>query len=896
MTFGSTVPPCLRAAIVRRAFLLPLLCLMLGMLVAMPSSATVFPGEIVPGSVSATVSSTYDPVTGYSVTFQWQTHHPGNSIVVIENDQDYNGMDNSSSRQIVQNEYVTNHVVVVDHFPAYHQYATWGYYVASQVGVGRCNFITAICTAAASYPGPPTAACANPPLPGCGGTYLQFTLPFMPTNPSGPLAFTMWPVGGLNVYQGDPTQSPACTPTAKGSRECNDLYVATQTNLMSGPPTALIFMQNPVITNTDTGQRVTDNSLTVVYLCGLDAISNPPPQGWDGDYTSNQACSNAAIYQANTTLRIRANSHAVPGHYQLTASFQGQVNGLNTGSPFNLTYNFKVLPTASFTATPPSSFPDIPGRDTWESNMLNTVSPASSAEFWCTNIVDGNPWWSLDNGNFAGHFDIPSSIYFVAWNYDGVRVYQQIADYQYQHLGADNRAHWKRCGQLAMDPYKQTTIGTNGGFITEPNQFAYGMAMNYLRTGDTTDQQAVNILATNQTWNLYYSGSAYAQSVRVSAYMMDDRLGAELIGGQRNNAFLPRTVDVMLGYLDQSYSLSLSNPNQQGYNIHPFMIGLAMEALINYYELDVAEGHTPDARIPIEIKKTLDWLEATQYVPARHTFAYGAYDYPANPSLVGGNLFDATELNDLVATAWAWYWYKTGNNTYLNQGDDLFLHVWDSASGSDGGDSGWAYSVKEFNQVYKWSFDYVRWRSGQNPDGTTPPIATVLPAANPCDNQSSPCNAPWTDYAPPVQFEWFAAAGGNQPTINTTLTPPVVSATTASFFLNVFKPNTTMQVWYGTAAPGMCDPNSGLPPYCMQPFPNFGFQDMLQASYTNQSQVVTGHQDSTAVSQGIFNIYDEVVTLTGLTPNTTYHFRTVTTDSLGNEAAYFDQTFTTLAH
>ena len=896
--FGYTVPPCLRLSTYRRNFTFPLLYVIFAILLVTPSFATVFSGEIVPSSVSATLSSTYDPVNGYSVTFRWTTMHAGNSIVVIENDMDYNGIDNSPSRQIVQNDHTTNHVVVVDHFPAYSAYATWGYYVASVVGVGRCNAISAQCTAWATYPGPATPICGNPPQNGCGGTYATFTLPTRPTNPDGTLAFTMWPVGGVNVYQGDPAQSPACSPTSKSSRECNDLYVVMQANLMSGSPQALVVMENPMITNLDTGQVVTDNSLTPQYLCDLDAPSNPPPQNWDGDYNPNsEACSNAVVYSTNTTLRVRANSHAVPGHYKFTASFQGQLNGQNAGTPVTITYNFNVLPTASFTATTPTNFPAIPGRSTWETNMLNPNSPASSAEFWCTNVVDTNPYWSLDNGNFSGYFDIPNSVYFQAWNYDGSRVYQQIGDYQYYVLGTDNRAHWKRCAQLAMDPYKNDLIGTKGGFIAEPNQFPYGLAMNYLRTGDATDQSAVNILATNQAYNLFYSGSVYAESIRVSAYMMDDRLAAEIIGGQRNTAFMLRGVDVMLGYLDQSYNLSLNNPNQQEYNIHPFMVGLAMEALINYYELDVAEGHTPDARIPLEIKKTLDWLEATQYIQSTHSFAYGAYDVPEKPSLVAGTLFNSSELNDLVATAWAWYWYKTGNNTYLNQGDDLFQNVWYSANGQTaGGDTGWPYSVKEFNQVYKWSFDYVRWRSGQNPNGTMPPVDTVLAAANPCDNQSDPCNAPWTDYAPPVQFEWYAASGGNQAQINTTLTPPSVSGTTASFWLNVFKPNTMMQVWYGTSNPGTCDINNPQPPYCMQPFPNFGFLQMLQASYSNQSQTVTGFQDSTAVSQGIFNIYDETVTITGLTPNTTYHYRTLTTDAEGNMAAYHDQTFTTLAH
>ena len=131
---------------------------------------------------------------------------------------------------------------------------------------------------------------------------------------------------------------------------------------------------------------------------------------------------------------------------------------------------------------------------------------------------------------------------------------------------------------------------------------------------------------------MYFSGSAYAMSTRLSAYMMDNRLAAELVGEPRDSAFILRQVDVMLGYLDQSYNFNLSNPNQQSYDIHPFLLGTAMEALMTYYELDQAEGNTPDARIPLEIKKTLDWLEATQYIPSTHTFAYQPYDVPVNPN------------------------------------------------------------------------------------------------------------------------------------------------------------------------------------------------------------------------------------------------------------------------
>jgi hypothetical protein len=716
----------------------------------------------------------------------------------------------------------------------------------------------------------------------------------------------MWPIGGHDVYQGDPSQSPACSPTSKNSRECNDLYVNLQANLMSGPPDRLVQMQNVVITNTDTGQPVTDSSITAQFLCGYDSPSNPPPSDWDGNYNpQSQACSNGTLYSINEALRLRVSSQAVPGNYQFTASFQAEYGGSNFGDPVAVTWNFVVLPTARFVSTPPTQFPPIANLAAWESNMVNDQPyngqglPYRSADWWCTNNTDTNPWWSLDNGNFTGHFDLPSSNYFEAWNYDGGRVFQQIADYDWnvpsmQHYQDNNwRAEWKRCAQLAMEPYKDTAIATLGSFVREPNQFPFGMEMSQLRTGDPTNQTGIDLLQHNPGWGRFFSGSAYASSVRLSAYMMDDRLAGELIGEPRDTTFILRQVDVMLGYLDQSYNLDLHNPNQQAYNIHPFLLGTAMEALITYYEMDLAEGNTPDARIPLEIKKALDWLESTQYIPSTHTFSYQPYDVPVDPQKVPG-LYSATELNDLVAPAFAWYWSKTNDSTYLNEGDDLFNHVFDSA-GTHGLGNGWTWSVKEFSQIYKWSFDFVRWRTGQNPDGTTPAIPAVLAAANPCENGSNPCNSPWADLAPPVSFAWSAGNNGGAPTLNpNTVNPPTVTATTATFWFNVFEPSTAT-IYYGLSAPGTCNINNPQPPNCMQPYPNFGYLDMLNANYSSQSDTVTAVQDQTALSQGVPNIYDVTITITGLQPNTTYHWRPLTTDASNNMAAFADQTFTTAA-
>ena len=39
-----------------------------------------------------------------------------------------------------------------------------------------------------------------------------------------------------------------------------------------------------------------------------------------------------------------------------------------------------------------------------------------------------------------------------------------------------------------------------------------------------------------------------------------------------------------------------------------------------------------------------------------------------DPNLVAGAMYDATALNDLVAPAFAWYWSKTDDTTYMDGG------------------------------------------------------------------------------------------------------------------------------------------------------------------------------------------------------------------------------------
>jgi hypothetical protein len=246
---------------------------------------------------------------------------------------------------------------------------------------------------------------------------------------------------------------------------------------------------------------------------------------------------------------------------------------------------------------------------------------------------------------------------------------------------------------------------------------------------------AVDALATQDGF-APYTGYVDPYWVRETAYQIDVWMASEMMGHARYPQ-LAVAVDKLIGQMDQF-------TNQQPAPLmYPFMAGIGLEALINWYEMNLLEG-TADNRIPLVVKGVLDKLWAQNWLPNGYSLLYNPYNIP--------NLDNFTELNDLVAPAFAWYWSKTGDDTYLERGDLLFAHTFDTPGSYD-------WSGKQFSQIYKWSFDYANWRSGisnstvmqaNNPYGgayadTEPPIETNITVQNITSNSVT---ITWTTYEP----------------------------------------------------------------------------------------------------------------------------------------------------
>ena len=306
--------------------------------------------------------------------------------------------------------------------------------------------------------------------------------------------------------------------------------------------------------------------------------------------------------------------------------------------------------------------PAIPQRQTWEAHMVEQGSR------FC-NQADINA--AIGSAGVVTEGNV--------WYYDGTRVYDQIAAYTGQ-------PSWFACAGYVDQAYRNWVLAVTAGAswpvgaLNGWRIFPHGLLTEYRRTGSPNAREALLRLARNSA----FSGSGGGASCEVSretAYIMNAYLAAEDVGEPRN-PLLATAVSYALGHVDQWF-VTRTCPS-----LVPFMVGLTLEALINYYE------KTGDVRIPTRIRLAADELWKSAWVPTSSSFYYDSSDKSVA----------APDLSLLIAPAYAWLWQKTGVGDYLQHGDQVFAGGVLYAN---------FWSGKQFSQNYRWSFDYVKWRSSR---------------------------------------------------------------------------------------------------------------------------------------------------------------------------------------
>ncbi len=260
--------------------------------------------------------------------------------------------------------------------------------------------------------------------------------------------------------------------------------------------------------------------------------------------------------------------------------------------------------------------------------------------------------------------------------YDCMRVFYNIADYT-----GDSK--WLGYVASSRIAYRDNYVIKNDGKVPGYWNFTHGLRVDFERTHADGSSQAAVLLSRNAA----YAGDATPLSwtensslSREVAYALMAYINAQLVGEPRR----ARMSDLFLQALNHIDGWFLRNEEP---NWGPFMFGLTAEALIHYWE------HVEkDARILEKVKFGADEIWKRAWIAEDEAFFYRAEESPER---------GAPDLNLVIAPVYSWLYLQTGDVKYRDRGDQIF---------AGGVKKAYLASGKHFNQNYRWSFDYVRWR------------------------------------------------------------------------------------------------------------------------------------------------------------------------------------------
>lgn len=160
----------------------------------------------------------------------------------------------------------------------------------------------------------------------------------------------------------------------------------------------------------------------------------------------------------------------------------------------------------------------------------------------------------------------------------------------------------------------------------------------------------------------------------------------------------------------------------------PFMVGLTLEALILAHQI------SGDAAIASAITRGVDWMfekaYATHAVPSKPEASWRGMWYKVYPpedntsptgitDLAGGwdtnTIREVRQRQSTVVHSFGYAYKITGNQKYLEQGDEVFAATFGKGQGplADPYYSLADYRAKEYNQNYRSAGRYLAWRLGR---------------------------------------------------------------------------------------------------------------------------------------------------------------------------------------
>jgi hypothetical protein len=409
-------------------------------------------------------------------------------------------------------------------------------------------------------------------------------------------------------------------------------------------------------------------------------ISNLPPNSRGYIVVNVTRYPNSASFALNDSIAIKVvtTPNTPLGLYNMTLTF---VSTSTEGKQVKRTANvpLQVRQPAAPLAKKPFP-PDVPlaAIAQWKSNMITYGKK------------------QINEGTIGCCSDFTD-----VWYYDGARAFLQIADY----LGDQSFLDFAR---KINNAYRDNMLITKGS--RKYAVYPHGLREFYRRFGDAKSKDAIAALHESPAYGYHAQWGAPENASREMAFGLSVHVVAESVG-------LPRRVETSLGFepgeslFDEHLAIVLGHFDQWFVSenapfIYPFMVGLAAEAMIDYYEA------SKDPEVPWLLKLAADkmypnpltWHEASESMMIVEV---------KNGVVTRG---PAPDLNLMIAPLYGWVYQQTGDVKYRDIGDRIF---------ASGVKRAYLEKGKQFTQNYRWSFKYLEWRNTQGQSAAPAPPSVL---------------------------------------------------------------------------------------------------------------------------------------------------------------------------
>lgn len=430
------------------------------------------------------------------------------------------------------------------------------------------------------------------------------------------------------------------------------------------------------------------NSVVEMYDAGNGFVSS-----WDSG--TGLLKLHPSTVQLDTALHIITTDQTPAGAYTITLNAHAEKY---PDVAHTYSYRLNVVPPPVFPSGTPSAYPKIPG-----------IGDPNEKGTWLYGMVTKGlvPGACGANRGASANF------------YDGIRAYLQAKSYDIAHRITRHPEQWDKCIENRKLGYVGYIDSTKPpGAIWAIYLASKGMAM-LAQNGDTVARAALFDTADHAQWRTLRSSIMDVGYERELNFTTEAFIAAQAAGHPTAGKSVPIGITMMLGQVDQIVNAGVSHA--------PFLDGTLADTLIHYY----IDSGSKDARIPAAIKSLADhlwvnyWIRGgcsggTQQITDCFAYTAGQFHMGTDYSTNGYSNNDAN-LNLIIAPMYAWLFKMTGNGTipgsdgsqcggkrgqpctYQQAGDTIFQS---GVSQSD-----YFSPVKDWDQNFRWSFDYVTWRS-----------------------------------------------------------------------------------------------------------------------------------------------------------------------------------------